>query len=418
MRFEILTIFPGIFDSFLKEGLLNKAIEKGVVGVAVHDIRRFSENRHQKTDDAPFGGGAGMVMTPQPLADAIDHIKKDGPARTILLSPRGAPLTQQKARELAREPRIVLVCGRYEGVDERIAAHFVDEELSVGDFVLNGGEVAAMAVVEAVFRLIPGVVGAPESLEHESHEQGLLECPQYTRPEDFRGLRVPEVLLSGNHANIERWRREESLAKTAAVRPDMLEKYAWGLPRPEFSLALVHAPVAGRGGHEMVASITTLDVHDMARHARTFGARRAYIVTPVADQKLLVERIREHWLSDGFPEVASGRRTGVVELISAADTVEDAVADARKRAKRVKVLATTAQRLPRSVSPAEWRTVAGEADEWIILFGTAWGLGKSLMERADRVLAPIEGDGEFNHLPVRGASAIILDRLFARGRKE
>lgn len=419
MRFDLLTIFPGIFDSFLGESLLKKARDKGLVNVRVHDLRPFTDSKHGKTDDAPFGGGAGMVMTPQPLADAIDALKKEGPARTILLSPRGKPFTQEKARELAREERIILVCGRYEGVDERIIEHWVDEEISLGDYVLNGGEVAAMAVMEAVFRLLPGAVGSPSSLCNESHELGLLEHPQYTRPEEFRGYKVPEALLSGHHENIRQWRHEQALKKTAEVRPDLLERLAGDAPLPRFSIALVHHPVSGKNGNEITSSITTLDVHDMARYGKTFGAERIYIITPVADQQVLVERMKSHWTDEEYLKKQNVRREGTVELLVTAASVEDAVAHARRRSKRVKLLATTAQRIPGAVSTAQWRAVAAEeADEWIILFGTAYGLGKSLMERAERTLLPIEGAAAFNHLPVRGASAIILDRLISRGRKE
>ncbi len=419
MRFDVLTIFPGIFDSFLGESLLKKARDKGLVEVGIHDLRAYTENKHQKTDDTPFGGGAGMVMTPQPLADAIDALKKEGPAHTILLSPRGKPFTQQRARELAFEDRLILVCGRYEGVDERIVEHWIDEEISLGDYVLNGGEVAAMAVIEAVFRLVPGAVGCPSSLCNESHEMGLLEHPQYTRPEDFRGHKVPDVLLSGHHEKIRQWRHEQSMKKTAEVRPDLLEKMEADTPPPRFSIALVHSPVAGKSGNEMVSSITTLDVHDMARHGKTFGAERVYIVTPVADQQLLVDRMKSHWTDEEYLKKLNLRRNGTVELQKTVASVDEAVADARKRSKRVKLLATTAQRAEGALDAATWRSqAADEADEWIILFGTAYGLGRSLMARADRVLLPIEGAAAFNHLPVRGASAIILDRLLARGRKE
>ncbi len=419
MRFDLLTIFPAIFDSFLGESLLKKARDKGLVDVRVHDLRPFTDSKHGKTDDAPFGGGAGMVMTPQPLADALDTLKKDGPAKTILLSPRGKPFTQEKARELAHEERLILVCGRYEGVDERIIEHWIDEEISLGDYVLNGGEVAAMAVVEAVFRLLPGAVGSPESLCGESHETVLLEYPQYTRPEEFRGHKVPDILLSGHHEKIRQWRHEQALKKTAAARPDLLERFAGNAPMPRISIALVHHPVAGKNGQEIASSITTLDVHDMARYGKTFGAERIYIITPVADQKVLVERMKSHWTDEEYLKKQNVRREGTVELLVTLPSVEDAVAHARTRSKRVKLLATTAQRVPGAVSTDEWRArAAEEADEWIILFGTAYGLGKSLMERAECTLLPIDGAGAFNHLPVRGASAIILDRLISRKRKE
>lgn len=416
MKIDVLTIFPPMFDGFLGESLVAKGIEKGVFSVSVRDIREFSENKHKKVDEAPFGGGAGMVMSPQPLADAIDSLRKDSPARTILLSPRGKPFTQKMAKELAAEKRLILVCGRYEGVDERIARHWVDEEISIGDFVLNGGEVAAMVVIEAVFRLLPGAIGSEDSPRDESFENGLLEYPQYTRPENFRNFDVPQVLLSGHHKKIDEWRREESIKKTAETRPDLLAKLGQTGGKIKFSIALVHYPVAGRDGSEMVSSITTLDAHDFARMGKTYGAQRAYMVTPVEDQKRLVARIISHWKDDESLKRLDGRKSLAVEILRTADSIDEMIDDAKSRSKRVKLLATSATKLPGSVTPAEWRAIAAgdEGDEWLVLFGTAYGLGKSLVERSDRVLTPIDGPGEFNHLPVRGASAIILDRLFGR----
>lgn len=414
MKIEVLTIFPRLFDGFLGESLVGKGIEGGVFSVNVSDIRDFSENKHKKVDDAPFGGGAGMVMSPQPLADAIDFLKKDSPARTILLSPRGKPFTHKLARELSTEKRLILVCGRYEGVDERIARHWVDEEISIGDFVLNGGEVAAMAVIEAVFRLLPGAVGCEDSPHDESFENGLLEYPQYTRPEKFRDLDVPEILLSGHHKKIEEWRRAESVKKTAETRPDLLAKLGRS-GKIKFSIALVHYPVAGKDGSEMVSSITTLDAHDFARMGKTYGAQRAYMVTPVEDQKRLVARIIGHWKDDESVSRLDGRKSLAVEILRAVDSIDEMIADAKGRSKRVRLLATSASRVPGAVTPDQWRAEAGgEGDEWVVLFGTAYGLGKSLVERSDMVLSPVDGPTEFNHLPVRGASAIILDRLFGR----
>ena len=414
MRIDILTIFPSLFDSFLGESLLAKAIEKNIVDIRVHDIRKWSKDKHRKVDDAPFGGGAGMVMTLQPIADALEELSKEGAAKKILLSPRGKLFTQKKARELSNLDRIILVCGRYEGLDERISRHYLDEEISIGDYILNGGEVAAMALVESLFRLLPGAIGKKESLETESFEEGLLEYPHYTRPEEFRGERVPEVLLSGHHEKIKKWRYEKSLEVTKSVRPDLLAKRSGNQAskkRVKFSIALVHDPVVGKSGETMVSSITTLDIHDMARVGKTYGAQAVYIVTPVLDQKLMVERIIGHWLDD--EALQSGvRRVAALSLIKVVPSIALAVADAKKRAKVVKLLATSAASDEGFISPDEFVSSAGEAEEWIIMFGTAYGLAPELMEKADSRLAPVLGDGEFNHLPVRGASAIILDRLF------
>ena len=222
MRIDVFTIFPGIFESPFRESLLGKAIETGILDVRVHDIRDFTTDRHRQVDDEPYGGGPGMVMKPEPVFAAVESLG-DGPKRVILLSPAGRRLDQALARELAREPWLVLVCGRYEGVDERVVGGLPAEEVSIGDYVLSGGEIPTLALIEAVTRLVPGVVGKEESLDRESFEQGILDHPHYTRPQEFRGMTVPDVLLSGNHAEVERWRREAALEKTRRNRPDLLK---------------------------------------------------------------------------------------------------------------------------------------------------------------------------------------------------
>jgi len=226
LSFEILTLFPRMVEGPLNESILGKAREKGLFEVAVTDLRDFAQGKHKVCDDAPYGGGAGMVMKVEPLAAAIEAARAKRPgARVILMGPRGRVFTQAVARELRGRQELVLVCGRYEGVDERVLT-FVDEELSLGDFVLTGGEFAALAVVDALARLEPGVLGNEASAGSESFEGGRLEYPQYTRPPEFRGARVPEILLSGDHARIARWRRATSLQVTRDRRPDLFERLA------------------------------------------------------------------------------------------------------------------------------------------------------------------------------------------------
>jgi tRNA (guanine37-N1)-methyltransferase len=221
IRFDVLTLFPGIFEGPLRESLLGRAIQSGLVQVHVHDIRDHAHDKHRQVDDYGFGGGPGMVMKPEPIFDAVESLG-EGDRRIILLSPSGRRLDQALARELAKERWLVLICGRYEGVDERVVAGLPAEEVSIGDFVLAGGEVAALAVVEAVSRLVPGVVGNEESLSAESFEEGVLDHPHYTRPASFREMGVPEVLLSGDHAKISEWRRRAAVEKTMRNRPDLL----------------------------------------------------------------------------------------------------------------------------------------------------------------------------------------------------
>ncbi|MCL1963632.1 MAG: tRNA (guanosine(37)-N1)-methyltransferase TrmD [Firmicutes bacterium] len=224
MKITILTIFPHMFDSFLDGSILARALNQGLLTVDVVDLRPFSQRKHKNTDDDPFGGGAGMVMLAQPIVSAMAAVAPaPGEARRIYLSPRGQPLTQRKAETLARAAHLVLLCGRYEGVDQRAVDLCIDEELSIGDYVLTGGEPAAMVLVDCVARLVPGVLGCAESAAEESFASGLLEYPQYTRPRSLNGMDVPEVLLGGNHAQILKWRREQSLRVTFARRPDLLE---------------------------------------------------------------------------------------------------------------------------------------------------------------------------------------------------
>ena len=223
MQFDLLTVFPEYFDT-LKHSLIGKAIDGGVFDVQVTNIRDFSLDKHKKTDDTPYGGGAGMLMTPDPIARAIEAVDPNHEAWRVYMSPRGTTLNQQKVESLAKEQRILILCGDYEGVDQRVIDIFIDEELSIGDYVLTGGELPALVAINAVARYIDGVLGSDASTEEESFSNGLLEYPQYTRPEVYRGVSVPKVLLDGNHKDIAAWRLEKSLEITMKNRPDLLAK--------------------------------------------------------------------------------------------------------------------------------------------------------------------------------------------------
>ena len=237
MRIDVLTLFPEMFGGPLGHSILGRAIERGLLTVGLTDIREFATDRHRTVDDYPYGGGPGMVLKPGPIFAAVESVARPG-SPIILLSPRGRLFTQRIAAELARQPHLVLICGHYEGVDERVREHLATDELSIGDYVLTGGELAAMVVIDAVARLLPGVLGGEASTSEESHSEGLLEYPHYTRPPEFLGRTVPEVLLSGNHAEIARWRRRQALLQTAQRRPELLapehleEMRRAGLPGP------------------------------------------------------------------------------------------------------------------------------------------------------------------------------------------
>jgi len=251
MRFDIFTLFPAIFESPLHESILKRAIESGLIDVRLHNIRDYATDKHHVTDDYPYGGGGGMVMKPEPIFAAVESVLEIGsweldasrgssalqsptstpasravqpPIPIILLTPQGRVFDQSLARELAQHDRLALICGRYEGVDERVREHLVTDEISIGDYVLTGGELAALVIIDAVARLRPGALGDPDATADDSHAEGLLEYPHYTRPPEFRGWRVPDVLLSGHHAEIDRWRRQQSLRRTARRRPDLLAR--------------------------------------------------------------------------------------------------------------------------------------------------------------------------------------------------
>ena len=228
MRFDILTIFPELFGSILGESIIGRALQNKIIEINALNIRDFSRDKHKKTDDYPYGGGNGMVMLAQPIYDAYLSIvnKLDYKPRVIYMSPQGRKLDQKFVEELAEYTHLILLCGHYEGVDERVLEEIVDDEVSIGDYVLTGGELPAMVLIDAICRTVPGVLSNEESYSDESHSEGLLEYPQYTRPNEFNNRKVPDVLMSGHHANINKWRRKQSLIRTYLKRPDMLEKTA------------------------------------------------------------------------------------------------------------------------------------------------------------------------------------------------
>jgi len=410
-----------MFPSPLGHSILKKAQEKGLLSVKLVDPRDYCKDRHRVTDDYPYGGGQGMVMKPEPLIAAIeDARKKLKHPRVILLTPRGRVFNQAEASRLAQEKDLVLVSGRYEGVDERVRG-FVDDELSIGDYTLSGGELPAMVVIDTVARLIPGVLGNEKSTEEESFTDGLLEHPQYTRPEKFRDLRVPKVLISGDHNRIRSWRREMSLKLTRERRPDLFRKAKLTSeerqsvqPLASLYLALLHHPVYDKNKRVVTSAITNMDIHDIARSARTYGAKGLYIVNPVKALQKLAAKIIDHW-EVGYGSTYNETRKEALALVRLSDTLDQAIIDVeRECGTRPSLVATSARPVEgvQRTSFSDLRDMLEKSSNpFLLLLGTGWGLAESVLSQSDYILQAVEGSADYNHLSVRSATAIMLHEL-------
>jgi tRNA (guanine37-N1)-methyltransferase len=317
---------------------------------------------------------------------------------------------------------LLLVCGRYEGVDERVKS-FVDAELSVGDYTLSGGEPAALVVIDAVARLIPGVLGNDKSAAEESFSDGLLEYPQYTRPEEFRGMRVPEVLLSGDHERIRRWRRAMSVRLTAERRPDLLSKAARAaslefparVSQAPVYVALLHYPVYDKNGQVVTTAVTNMDIHDIARSGKTYGIRGFYVVTPVKALQKLARKIIHHW-EQGYGSQYNATRKQALALARIMDTLDEVLLDIERECGEKPLLVVTSARPGgKRTSFTELRDMLKRVNQpFLLILGTGWGLTEAIFSRSDYALEAIEGPTDYNHLSVRSAAAIMLDRLLGR----
>lgn len=418
LTFTVITLFPEMFHSPLSASILKIAQQKKFVEIKLLQHRDFARDRHHVTDDYPYGGGQGMVMKPEPLVDAIEAARAMNPgAKVVLLSPQGKVFNQSMARRYSEQENIVLVCGRYEGIDERVKS-FVDDEISVGDYTLSGGEPAAMVVIDAVTRLLPGVLGNENSPLDDSFSAGLLEYPQYTRPEIFRDLRVPEVLLSGDHRRIAAWRHEKSLEITRQRRPDLLTAIdaTPELPdaRAPVYVALLHYPVYDKNHQVVTTAVTNMDIHDIARSGRTYGVRGFFVVTPVKPLQKLAKKIIDHW-EVGYGSRYNTTRKDALALVRVSDTYDDVLIEIERETGEKPIVVVTSARP--SAGPTSFVALRDmlikRTTPFVIIFGTGWGLTETIISSADYVLEPIEGGRDYNHLSVRAAAAIIMDRLLA-----
>jgi len=434
VKFTVVTILPELVTPSLTAGVVGRASQDHTITVTTINPRDFTTDKHRSVDDTPYGGGPGMVMRPQPLLSAIAAA---GPAHRILLSPAGSPLTQQRVRELAQLPHLVLVCGRYEGIDERVIEAAIDEQISIGDYVLSGGELGALVIIDAVARYVPGVLGEAASTDEESHSAGALEYPHYTRPaelttDDGVVRPIPPVLAGGNHAAIASWRRQQSLQRTAKRRPDLYARLALTKADTKLApplharthLALVHHPVCDRTGEVITSALTNFDIHDLARSSMTYGLGGYHIVTPVTAQREKADYVARLWMEDAA-KVATAKPTAdsrarALALVRTAASIEDVIAELDQRYGHAPLVVATSAReesfagIPRR-SPRELTAECADSSRPVLLLlGTAWGLTPALIPSVSRVLTPIEGRGDYNHLSVRSAGAILLDRLFGK----
>lgn len=414
MKITVITAFPELMRNYLASSVLGRGIAAGKLEAEVVDIRDFSEGSYRQIDDYCYGSG-GMMLMAEPLAKAVESVSGDAKPYVVYPSPQGVRLHQELVEDLARKEHLVIVCGHYEGVDERFTEKYVDMEISLGDFVLTGGEMPAMAIVDAVSRLIPGVVGSESSVEEDSFYSGMLDTPHYTRPAEWRGERVPEVLLNGDAKAIERWRRRQSVERTLDRRPDIAGRAGiipW-LSGGAYVME-VHYPVLDKRGEKSSTAITGMDLHDIARACRTYGIKKYLLVTPIAQQREMAKRIAGHWTSGWGADYNPDRREAFSTLKIFA-SVQKAIAWAEEKEKKpVFKIATTAKR---HAGAQHWLTLKREIlrrdHSPLIIFGTGWGLHDEVMEMADAVMTPICGgkDG-WNHLSVRSAVSITLDRFF------
>jgi len=408
MHITILTLFPKVFHEFLGDSIPAIAQERSKLKVDVVDIRDYSGNKHKQVDDYQYGGGAGMVMKPEPIASAIEAVAPDANTPIVYFTPQGRKLTQKMVREFLPCSRVILLCGHYKEIDQRVRDKYVTHEISVGDYVLSGGELPAMIFTDAIARLLEGVLNDMDSALTDSHENGLLGYPCYTRPYEFQGMTVPEVLCSGHHKNIEKWRAEQALQKTKEVRPDLLYQ------RPNIYLGLVHYPVYNKTGDTITASITNLDIHDISRSSLTYGVKNYFLIQPNERQKEIFQKLINFWNTEDAA-VFNADRAEALSVIRFSKDIQDTVNTIKNQERGDPIIiTTTAKRRDMQQSFAETKEILCRAKRPVlILFGTGNGLHNDIHLSADIVLEPIQAASAYNHLSVRSAVAIVLDRLLS-----
>ena len=414
MKITILTAFPDLMKNYLSASVLGRGIAKGRLEVDVVYIRDFAEGSYRQIDDYSYGSG-GMVLMAEPLQKALESLRTNGESFLVYPSPQGTRLHQELVEDLSRKEHLIILCGHYEGVDERFVQKNVDLEISIGDFVLTGGEMPAMAIVDAISRLIPGVVGKSEAVREDSFFGGMLDNPHYTRPSEWNGIKVPEILLSGDEKAINKWRRRQAVERTLKRRPDIVGRAGimpW-LSKGAYVME-VHYPVLDKRGEKSSTAITGMDLHDIARACRTYGIKKYLLVTPLQQQREMAQKIVTHW-TEGWGASYNHDRSEAFSTLKIFASVNRALKWVREREKTEPFkIATTAKSVGGAV---HWlslkRRILEEDLAPVFIFGTGWGLHQDVIDDADSVMTPIAGGlDSWNHLSVRSAVSITLDRFF------
>ncbi len=436
MNISILTLFPDLYTSFLETSLIGRARQQGNLHCNVSSLFTYSLPK-ERIDAPTFGHGSGMLIRPDVIERAIDaHETAQGPAYKIFFSPQGQLLDQDVLKDLyaqviSRGGHLMLLPARYEGMDARVEDYYADKLISLGDFVLMGGDLPAMVLIEGLVRLIPGVVGKQESIERESFSGAFVDYPEYTTPVVWKGMAVPDVVRSGNHKELQSWRERQAATKSVLshfewVRSHELteeqERLVGHLIPPHYAV-LMHTNVMVPGINEGTTSVTSLDIHDIARSARTFGLKGYFVVTPLADQQKIVHKLLSFWRSDagiGY----NGQRHDALQIVNTATSFDEAVAAIEAQEGAAPLIIGTSARQAEHQQHAQPITYYDQKRVWhpkrpvIFVFGTGLGLAPSMLERCDFMLPPIGGFSSFNHLSVRSAAAIVFDRWLGSNKKK
>jgi tRNA (guanine37-N1)-methyltransferase len=424
MHISILTLFPALYDPFLRTSLIERAVTAEKLSFSVENLFD-AVSAKERIDSPTFGHSAGMLLKPEVIEKAVDHQEKiHGSAFKIFFSPQGKKLDQRMlehlAQKLLEKKHCMLLPARYEGMDARVEQYYADEIISIGDYVLMAGDVPAMVLIEGLVRLLPGIVGKQESIEEESFAGPFVDHPEFTAPVTWKGLTVPEVVRSGNHAAITAWRRNEAATKTVTLHFSWLrshitepsdKKLAFQHIPPHYVI-LMHSQVMLEAGREGTSSVTSLDIHDIARSACTYGFKKYFIVTPLPDQQKIISKLLEFWHTDVGIDYNPQRHEALRSVVLVSSLDEALALIQQDEAKKPLLIATSAKKYEKIplLTYYDQGKVWSLARPVVFIFGTARGLAPSLLNGCDFLLGPIEGFTEFNHLSVRSAAAIIFDR--------